>query len=397
MISDSINEDVLLGEVASFIRGINFKPKDVVPEGTDGAVACMRTKNVQKELDVSDVWFVDRSFVRRDEQLMQNGDILISSANSWNLVGKCCWIPDLPWTTSFGGFVSVLRADPKRVFPRYLYHWFASPRIQLTARSFGRQTTNISNLDMNRCKKLQLKLPPLDEQKRIAEVLDRAEALRARRRAALALLDELTQSIFLDMFGDPVTNPEGWPIRPIVELAENKDSMRVPIKQSDRDERSGKYPYYGSVGIIDDIDDFIYEGPHLLISEDGKHLETRNRPIACLADGQFWVNNHAHVLAANGNAELVFLAFNLEMRPLHQFVTGIDQFKLNRKSMDKIPVAVPPIELQQEFAQRIRAIEDQKSRFEAHLGELGSLFASLQSRAFKGELFGCSLEPVAAD
>ena len=344
----------------------------------------IRIQNVDA---VTDNEFVYWNEPYDDRFVIEKGDVLLTLSGSFRIE---CW----------DGPNGLLNQRIIKIMPKESVHtpWllYALRNRLLQIEKMGRHAL-VNNVSVSDIRNLKIKLPPLDDQKRIAEVLDRAEALRARRRAALALLDELTQSIFLDMFGAPVTNPEGWPIRPIVELAENKDSMRVPIKQSDRDERSGKYPYYGSVGIIDDIDDFIYEGPHLLISEDGKHLETRNRPIACLADGQFWVNNHAHVLAANGNAELVFLAFNLEMRPLHQFVTGIDQFKLNRKSMDKIPVAVPPIELQQEFAQRIRAIEDQKSRFEAHLGELGSLFASLQSRAFKGELFGCSLEPVAAD
>ena len=100
---------VALGEVADFIRGINFKPDDVVSLDTPGSVACMRTKNVQTEIDLSDVWAVAEAFVRREEQMLQCGDILVSSANSWNLVGKCCWIPQLPYRASFGGFISVLR------------------------------------------------------------------------------------------------------------------------------------------------------------------------------------------------------------------------------------------------------------------------------------------------
>ena len=234
--------------------------------------------------------------------------------------------------------------------------------------------------------RLQIPLPPLAEQKRMAGILDAADALRAKRREALAQLDTLLQSTFLDMFGDPVTNPMGWPIRPLGEVAENKDSMRIPVKQSDRDQRSGKYPYYGSVGIIDDIDDYLFEGPHLLISEDGKHLESRNRPIICLADGRFWVNNHAHVLASNGHAELIFLAHNLELRPIRQYVTGIDQFKLNRKKMDIIPVPLPPLDLQRRFAALVESIDHQKARMRAHLVELDALFASVQSRAFNGEL-----------
>src|SRR5687768_17581949 len=166
---------VFLGDVAEFIRGINFKPDDVVPLGTPDATACLRTKNVQTELDLSDVWAVPKSFVKRPEQSVRDGDILVSSANSWNLVGKCCWIPELPWQTSFGGFVSVLRPNPKKVEPRFLYRWFRSDRIQALLRSFGQRTTSISNLNIERCRQLQLPLPPLPEQRRIAAILDKAD------------------------------------------------------------------------------------------------------------------------------------------------------------------------------------------------------------------------------
>ncbi len=128
---------VTLGDVAEFVRGINFKPEDVAPMGTPGTVACMRTKNVQAELDLSDVWSVGEQFVRREDQFLQAGDVLVSSANSWNLVGKCCWIPELPGRAGFGGFVSVLRPQRTKVEPRFLFRWFSSNRIQTTLRSFG--------------------------------------------------------------------------------------------------------------------------------------------------------------------------------------------------------------------------------------------------------------------
>ena len=86
-----------LGDVASFVRGITFKPGDVVPVGSPGSVACMRTKNVQSELDLSDVWGIPESFVKRADQYLLTGDLLVSSANSWNLVGKCCRVPQLQW------------------------------------------------------------------------------------------------------------------------------------------------------------------------------------------------------------------------------------------------------------------------------------------------------------
>jgi type I restriction enzyme S subunit len=219
---------VSLGDVAEFIRGISFKPDDVAPLGTPGTVACLRTSNVQAELDLSDVWAVPRPFVKRAEQLVQPGDILVSSANSWNLVGKCCWIPELPWQTSFGGFVSVLRPNPNKVEPRFLYRWFASGPIQALLRSFGRQTTNISNLNIERSRQLQLPLPPLPEQRRIAAILDKADELRAKRRTALAQLNGLTRSVFLEMFGDTRWEKTRWPIVPLEALV-RETRLGLPV------------------------------------------------------------------------------------------------------------------------------------------------------------------------
>ncbi|MDA8848267.1 restriction endonuclease subunit S, partial [bacterium] len=145
---------VALGEVAEFVRGITFKPDDVVPVGEPGSVACMRTKNVQTELDLSDVYAVDARFVKRPDQYLQYGDVLISTANSWNLLGKCSWVDDLPYESSFGGFITALRPTGKDLDRRFLYHWFNYSKTQQLLRSFGRKTTNISNLPLDRCRKM---------------------------------------------------------------------------------------------------------------------------------------------------------------------------------------------------------------------------------------------------
>ncbi|WP_205787314.1 restriction endonuclease subunit S [Specibacter cremeus] len=208
---------VRLGDVASFIRGITFKPTDLELANGEN-IDCMRTKNVQSLLDTTDVWSVPRSFMKRADQQLQVGDILISSANSWNLVGKACWIPELQRPATFGGFVTVLRAFPSAVDPRYLYRWFTSDPIQETLRSFGNQTTNISNLNLKRASQLQIPLPPLPDQRRIAAILDKADHLRTQRREALVHLDALTQSIFHSMFGDPVQNELGYETVPLSEI-----------------------------------------------------------------------------------------------------------------------------------------------------------------------------------
>jgi len=190
-----------LGDVVDFVRGITFKPSDVVPVGEPGNIACFRTKNVQvDELDISDVWGIPATFVKRAEKMLRPGDILVSTANSWNLVGKCCWVPNLPWPATLGGFISALRPKMELVEPRYLYRWFSSAPIQSRVRSCARQTTNIANLSAEQCLDLQIPLPPFDEQKRIAAILDQADHLRRLRQRAIDRLNELGQVIFDEMF-----------------------------------------------------------------------------------------------------------------------------------------------------------------------------------------------------
>ena len=167
-----------LGDVASFIRGITFTPDDVTLPFEKGTAVCMRTKNVQADLDEDDLIAIPKSFVRRTEQYLTEGDMLVSSANSWNLVGKCSWVPKLDYEATAGGFISILRADRKQVDPRYLYHWFAAPRTQHEVRLCGRQTTNISNLNYERCLNLPIPLPKLEEQKRIAALGQKAKNLK---------------------------------------------------------------------------------------------------------------------------------------------------------------------------------------------------------------------------
>ena len=201
---------VQLGEHAALIRGVTFKPTEKCAPEDDGAVVCMRTKNIQANLDQADLIAVPSNVVKSPEKMLSEGDILVSSANSWNLVGKCCQVRDLLFPSTAGGFISILRPTTNDLDAEYLYRWFSSDEVQKTLRSFGNQTTNISNLNHKRTLKLQIPLPPLSEQKRIGRILDAADALRVKRRETLAQLDVLLQSTFLDMFGDPVTNPMGW-------------------------------------------------------------------------------------------------------------------------------------------------------------------------------------------
>lgn len=395
--------EVELGKVAVFVRGITFTPKDVLPVGTPGTVACMRTKNVQTELDLADVWGIPESFVRRGDQYLLPGDTLVSSANSWNLVGKCCWVPRLPWTSTFGGFVSVLRPDPAKVEPRYLFRWFASDRTQATVRSLGQQTTNISNLNVDRCLKLKLRLPPLGEQGRLAEILDKADALRAKRRAALVQLDSLTQSIFLDMFGDPAINPRGFPRTRLDALVRAGDSINYGVVQPGDefkdgvplvrvgDLQNGKVEQSTLKRISPSIESAYkrsrLRGDEVLISCVG------STGMIALVDDSMKGFNIARAVARVPLAECVdrtyvasYLRTGYVQRYFKNELRTVSQPTLNIKQISETAVLVPPVDLQREFAHRIKAVTRLCVRQQESLLGLNEAFTSVQARAFRGDL-----------
>ena len=370
----------------------------------------MRTKNVQSELDLSDVWGIPESFVKRPDQYLLTGDLLVSSANSWNLVGKCCRVPQLQWPATFGGFISVLRGDPSQIEARYLYHWFSSPRIQATVRSFGQQTTNISNLNLDRCLRLWLPLPLLAEQKRIVGILDAADALRAKRREALSQLDTLLQSTFLHMFGDPVTNPMGWEMRSLGDLAVEKPNNGIF-------RRNPEYSESLDSGLPVVWVAELFRGTRIDVSE-SRRLEANQTEIekygllpgdllfcrsSLKLDGIAYNNVflgepeealfECHLIRVSLRTDVVnpmFLNLQLRSGPMRAVLKSKSKTAtmttIDQKALSSVEVVVPPVGLQNRFVAIVESVEQQKARQRAHLAELDTLFASLQYRAFRGEL-----------
>lgn len=210
---------VPLGEIADLIRGITYKPTDVCDANAASAVACMRTKNVQEALDESDIVWIPDSLIRNPAKYLKPGDILVSSANSWNLVGKGCWVPELKYPASAGGFISILRGNSDVVDLRYLYHWFVSAQTQAKLRSYSNKTTNISNLDHGRTLATEIPLPPLEEQRRITAILDKRHSLEERIQRRGLLQEDLWKAEFVKRFGNPFAHQSPYPLLKLGELA----------------------------------------------------------------------------------------------------------------------------------------------------------------------------------
>lgn len=137
----------------------------------------------------------------------------------------------------------------------------------------------------------------------------------------------------------------------------NHDNKRIPLSAKQRENIEKKYPYYGAQGIIDYVDDYLFEGKYLLIAEDGENLRSRKQPIATIVEGKFWVNNHAHIVTSNKLSNLEFLCFWLNSNDISEYITGSAQPKLNQNNMNLIPLPDFSKEEQDRIAEKLCVYE----------------------------------------
>ena len=149
---------------------------------------------------------------------------------------------------------------------------------------------------------------------------------------------------------------DGWQMYTLGELTENFDAIRCPVKEADR--RPGSYPYYGASGVVDYVDGYLFDGEYLLIAEDGENLRTRITPIAFLANGKFWVNNHAHIVRGNSGADTRFLKYALSLLDISGYLTGSTMPKLTQGNLNRITFLTPPIPEQRAIAHVLGTLDD---------------------------------------
>ncbi|WP_313212874.1 restriction endonuclease subunit S [Stenotrophomonas acidaminiphila] len=140
-----------------------------------------------------------------------------------------------------------------------------------------------------------------------------------------------------------------WFEKPLGEVTCNHDGKRKPVKESER--KKGPYPYYGASGIVDYVDGYLFDGRYLLVAEDGENLRTRQTPIAFMADGKFWVNNHAHIVTGSEEVTTEYLHYFLQYADIQSYLTGAVMPKLTQGNLNRIPVRYPEPDYQKQIIQ----------------------------------------------
>lgn len=271
----------------------------------------------------------------------------------------------------------------------YHGHWLRK-YIEVGARAHGALSVDTKHLWS-----MPLALPDFKEQQKIADCLSSIDELIDAESRKLKALEKYKKGLMQKLFpAEGKTLPEWrfpefrhkneWRIKPLGKICTNYDSRRIPITEKDR--VKGEIPYIGASGVIDYINDFVFDEDLLCVSEDGANLVARTYPIAFSISGKTWVNNHAHVLKFSHKYTQNIVESYLNMINLQDFLTGMAQPKLNRAKLDIIPIPLPEEEEQQKIADCLSEIDtiitEQSNKVEqlkAHKkGLMQGLFPSLE-------------------
>lgn len=278
----------------------------------------------------------------------------------------------------------------------YMYYYLQNKVI---IDYFNRELTGstIKNLSLNTLRNTKIALPNKLEQQKIAEILSTVDSqiddtdnlIEKTKELKKGLMQRLlTKGIGHSEFKKSEVGeiPVEWEVKKLEDVCEILDGMRKPIKASDRENIHGKIPYYGASGIIDWINDYIFDDELILLGEDGENIKSRNLPLAFRVSGKCWVNNHAHVLKSKVGYNEDYITYVLENKDYSQYVIGSAQPKLTQKDCRNFLLQIPSIYEQEKIADILSSVDTQISEYENKKLKLEELKKGLMQQLLTGKI-----------
>ena len=226
------------------------------------------------------------------------------------------------------------------------------------------ESTGVPQLTAPQLGNVKLFLPSLPEQQKIADFLSNVDSIITAETKILNTLQKKKKALMQKLFtqqlrfkSDDDTDFPAWKEKKLGECVEILDSQRKPIESKERANRKGEYPYYGASGIIDYIDDYLFEGESILLGEDGANIINRNSRLAFIATGKYWVNNHAHIMKTNADNLNYFICEYLESLDYSKICAGSAQPKLTQDVIRNLTIKAPCIAEQQKIADCLSSMD----------------------------------------
>ena len=253
----------------------------------------------------------------------------------------------------------------------------------------NKQTTGLGHVTIADLKRIDVTLPPLAEQRRIAEILGSLDDKIELNNKINRNLEEQAQTLFKNWFVDFApfggVMPGGWKEGTVADIIVTHDSKRIPLSGMQRDAMKKIYPYYGATSCMDYVDNYIFDGIYLLLGEDGTVIDENGFPILQYVEGKFWVNNHAHILTGqNGySVEMLYLFFSLTS--VREIVTGAVQPKISQGRLNSLAAIIPDCKTAKKFDEMIQPVFAQIRTIRNENQHLISLRDTLLPKLMSGE------------
>lgn len=372
-----------LGEIAKCAIGLTYKPENVTEE-LSGTIV-LRSSNIQNSiLDFNDIVRVNAPV--KEDKIVKDGDILMCSRNgSIRLVGKVALIKNLKERMSYGAFMTIIRSQ----YNPYLFEYFKTPAFRQYL--IAGKTTTVNQITVKMLNNLTIPLPPKSTQLAIVSELDKINELIRLKKEQLKDFDNLAQSLFYEMFGDPVENEMGWEVKTFGEIGSVERG--AGISKKDFVKEGLPCIHYGQLHTIlgpRTIKHFTsiphnllpkYKIAHtgdLVMAITSEDVEGSCKSTVWLGDYDIIVGSDAAIF--HHKQDGTFLSYYTMTKAFFnekaKYAKGFKVTHISAKEIEKIPVYLPPLPLQRLFAQRIEQIEREKSEVQKSIQDLETLLAS---------------------
>lgn len=359
-----------LGDVCTFQGGVNIDRSLLNEDGTEGVPVILHS-DIEKG-QVSTYYTGEYS----KEQLVHDGEYLVSLTDRLSIE---------PWTGEdalFSHHFCRLCPDTEQLNPLYMAYALSYIFCKLEDdENAGILEDDVSIEDL---KETVIPLPSLEDQELIVDVLRNAYDLINLQFEQLDKSEDLVAARFTELFGQVDINDRGWEVKPLGALTERLKSRSLLAK----DRVPGEYPYYDSTGIVDSVDEYLFDEDLLLVAKVGSILTSGDAPIARAVHGKIWASDLVHVLRINPDAGVIpeYLEMVVNNLDITSSLRGGVMPKLPKSALNELSIPVPPMELQIEYKGFLSTIDEQCEKTAQRINETSQICHSLNQRYFESAI-----------
>lgn len=378
-VTEVVTDYVANGSFASLAENVKYKD-------TEDVAVLIRLVDYKNDFNGNFVFIDEHAYEFLSKSKLYGNEIIISNVGA--NVGTVFRCPKLQYKMSLAPNSIMVKFNGNNDF---YYHWLKGHYGQKMLHSI---VTGSAQPKFNKTnfREMSVPVPPIEIQNKIASILSNLDDKIELNNAINNNLEQQAKALYKDWFFDftPFSTdgnlPDGWRLGTVGDIIQLHDSKRVPLSGAERDKMAKIYPYYGATSLMDYVDNYLFDGIYLLLGEDGTVVDSLGFPILQYVYGQFWVNNHAHIITGKEEFSVEELYLFFSLTNIKSIVTGAVQQKVSQQNLKKVPAIIPSKDALNAFNEIIQPIFAQIRNLRDENIRLADLRDTLLPKLMSGEL-----------